>query len=100
MHCCGIYGPNDWEPVTHDKLPTSCCQAFPVNGFCTEVDAYKSGCYKQLKNYLEENSELVIWTAIGFALLQVRKRDIMICENYNQIQLTPNVNFVLFNVFY
>lgn len=71
MACCGIYGPKDWKPVTDGKLPSSCCYAIPVDGFCTEVDSYESGCFEKLENFLEANSQLIIWTAIGFALIQV-----------------------------
>lgn len=71
MECCGIYEPNDWKPITHNKLPASCCYAFPVNGSCTELDSYKNGCFEKLESYLQENSQIIIWTVIGFALLQV-----------------------------
>lgn len=71
MACCGIYGPKDWKPVTHDKLPSSCCYAIPVDGFCTEVDSYESGCFEKLETFLEANSQLIIWGAIGFAIIQV-----------------------------
>lgn len=72
IECCGIYGPKDWEPVTHsNKLPTSCCYAIPLDGFCTDIESYKDGCFKKFESILEENSEIIIWTAIGFALIQV-----------------------------
>lgn len=72
IECCGIYGSKDWEPVTHsNKLPTSCCRAIPVDGFCTDIDSYKDGCFKKLESILQENSQIIIWAAIGFALVQV-----------------------------
>ncbi|CAI6366944.1 unnamed protein product [Macrosiphum euphorbiae] len=72
IECCGIYGPKDWEPVTHsNKLPTSCCYAIPLDGFCTDIESYKDGCFKKFESILEENSEIIIWTAIGFALIQL-----------------------------
>uniref|UniRef100_A0A2S2N8D1 Tetraspanin n=1 Tax=Schizaphis graminum TaxID=13262 RepID=A0A2S2N8D1_SCHGA len=71
IECCGIYGPEDWKLVTPNKLPTSCCYAIPLDGFCTETESYKDGCFKKFESILQENSEIIIWTAIGFALVQL-----------------------------
>lgn len=72
MECCGIYGPKDWKLVMHnDNLPKACCRAIPVNGSCTVVDSYNEGCFSKFKTSVQENSQLLIWTATGFALVQV-----------------------------
>lgn len=70
MKCCGIYGPKDWI-VHNEKLPSSCCYAIPLDGHCTKDDSYTSGCVGKLDSFLEGNSQLIIWSAIGFALVQV-----------------------------
>lgn len=72
MHCCGIKGPDDWKKITHSEdLPSHCCYAIPVNGTCTKVDAYLDGCFNILETNLQQNSKLIIWTAVGFGLVQV-----------------------------
>lgn len=72
VECCGINGPSDWKVVTHkNELPLSCCKAFPVDGHCTETDAYLNGCFTLLEDKLQNNSQLLIWTGIGFAAVQV-----------------------------
>lgn len=72
IECCGINGPQDWKQTIHNnELPSSCCYAIPVGGACTAADSYKDGCFVTLKNNLQENSQIIIWTAIGFALVQL-----------------------------
>lgn len=71
IECCGIYGPEDWKPVTANKLPTSCCYAIPLDGFCTYDESYKDGCFEKFESILQENSKIIIWAAIGFALIQL-----------------------------
>lgn len=72
MECCGVYGPNDWKNVTNsDKLPTSCCKQFPLNGSCTTDDSFKDGCFNKFTTNLQNNNQLIIWSAVGFGLIQV-----------------------------
>lgn len=94
MECCGINGPEDWKPVMHsDILPKACCRAIPVNGSCTEVDSYKDGCYSKLETSVQENSQLIVWTAVGFALVQVCK---ILCYNFNiPVAIEKNIIFFI-----
>lgn len=72
IECCGINGPQDWKQITHNnELPSSCCSAIPVGGYCTAIDSYKVGCFVTLEKNLQENSQIIIWTAVGFAIVQV-----------------------------
>jgi CD63 antigen len=72
IECCGIYGPKDWKPITHnDELPKSCCYAIPVGGICTLEYSWNNGCYESLESNIQDNSQLLIWTAIGFAFIQL-----------------------------
>lgn len=72
MECCGIDGPSDWRNVTNsDKLPTSCCQQFPLNGYCTETDSFRQGCFEKFTANVRDNNQLIIWSALGFGFIQV-----------------------------
>ncbi|VVC30578.1 Tetraspanin/Peripherin,Tetraspanin,Tetraspanin, EC2 domain [Cinara cedri] len=70
MECCGVNGPKDWAPVLHNKLPTTCCREIPVDGHCTIIDSYKLGCFKRFETQLEGNEKTIMWSSIGFALVQ------------------------------
>lgn len=71
LKCCGISGPDDWKQFTHnDTLPKSCCHFIPLDG-CTVKDSYQVGCFVELEHSLQENSQFIIWSAVGFALVQV-----------------------------
>lgn len=72
MECCGVSGPKDWNKVTNsDKLPISCCHEIPLNGSCTLVDSFQGGCFDKLNTNIQENSNILIWAAIGIAVIQV-----------------------------
>lgn len=74
MECCGVNGPKDWASVMQsNKLPTTCCREIPVDGQCTEIDSYKLGCFKRFETQLEGNEQTIMWSSIGFAVVQVCK---------------------------
>ncbi|XP_050520935.1 tetraspanin-9-like [Daktulosphaira vitifoliae] len=81
VECCGINGPNDWKIVTHtDVLPVSCCKAIPVDWHCTKTDAYLTGCFTLLEDKLQENSQLLFWTGIAFAAVQLLAVTLACCR--------------------
>ncbi|XP_025207696.1 tetraspanin-9-like [Melanaphis sacchari] len=72
VECCGISGPKDWELVTRSgKLPTSCCYAIQIDESCTESNSYTTGCFEKFKDNLQHNNRIILWSAIGFALIQI-----------------------------
>lgn len=87
MECCGVEGPRDWIRITHStKLPTTCCTAIPLDGFCTETDSFKFGCFQRFKTQLENNEKIIMWSCIGFASIQVCKNipiQLLFISKYN-----------------
>ncbi|KAE9531656.1 hypothetical protein AGLY_010862 [Aphis glycines] len=72
IECCGINGPKDWKSVSHSgKLPASCCYALQIDESCTEINSYTNGCYDEFKNSLQHNNQIIFWSALGFALIQI-----------------------------
>ncbi|XP_015368314.1 PREDICTED: tetraspanin-9-like [Diuraphis noxia] len=72
IECCGIEGPKDWKSVTGTgELPASCCYAIQIDQSCTEINSYTIGCFEKFKTNLQQNSQIIFWSAIGFALIQI-----------------------------
>lgn len=73
MHCCGIKGPADYQPIFHNSsLPNSCCTKFPQNSnVCTQENALRDGCMPKLLHFLESKSLILAGVGIGIALVQL-----------------------------
>ncbi|XP_022162248.1 tetraspanin-6-like [Myzus persicae] len=72
IECCGIEGPKDWKLVSlSGGLPASCCYAVQIDQSCTEINSYTIGCFQKFKTNLQQNSRIIFWFAVGFALVQI-----------------------------
>ncbi|KAG4070067.1 hypothetical protein HA402_013727 [Bradysia odoriphaga] len=73
MHCCGIKGPADYQPIfQNNSLPNSCCTKFPPNSnVCTQQNALQDGCMPKLLHFLESKSLILAGVGIGIALVQL-----------------------------
>lgn len=74
MVCCGIKGPEDWEPIyKNDTVPRACCHRMPVGvNKCTREYASTEGCFSKLSSYLGSKSLILAGIGIGLAIVQVR----------------------------
>uniref|UniRef100_A0A2M4AUK4 Tetraspanin n=2 Tax=Anopheles triannulatus TaxID=58253 RepID=A0A2M4AUK4_9DIPT len=73
MQCCGINGPEDWEPIyKNDTVPRACCHRMPVGvNKCTREYASTEGCFSKLSNFLGSKSLILAGIGIGLAIVQL-----------------------------
>ena len=63
--CCGIENATDWKTI-----PSSCC-ASTTTGNCTVNNAYKMGCYTELKDFVKDKIGVIGFVGLGFAFIQI-----------------------------
>lgn len=66
LHCCGVYGPDDYNSAS---LPPSCCSS--KTSHCVIANANDDGCAKKLSSELQNKAELVGGIAIGIAAIEI-----------------------------
>ncbi|KAG8232403.1 hypothetical protein J437_LFUL013974 [Ladona fulva] len=65
FHCCGLHGP------VNGLLPSSCCGK--TEGICTNIgaNAYKTGCYETVKDFILWSGNVLGGVAIGVAVVEL-----------------------------
>lgn len=79
--CCGINGPDDWQPIFHNStLPSGCCTGPTDEGKCIRTDkehVNEVGCKSKLLDFLDRKSLIFGAVGLAVALIQVS------CSNRN-----------------
>ncbi|EAT45481.1 AAEL003236-PA [Aedes aegypti] len=73
MKCCGVNGPEDWQPIfKNDTVPKSCCHELPIGvNRCTRKYADPEGCFPKLSAFLGSKSLLMAGIGVGLAAIQL-----------------------------
>lgn len=73
--CCGINGPDDWQPIFQNStLPSGCCTGPTPEGKCIRTDkdhVNEVGCKSKLLDFLDRKSLIFGAVGLAVALIQV-----------------------------
>eukprot|EP00118_Oscarella_pearsei_P024925 m.307130 g.307130 ORF g.307130 m.307130 type:complete len:232 (+) comp41940_c0_seq1:2373-3068(+) len=68
--CCGVNGSADWLDANL-PIPDSCCETTNTTCNAANPALYKTGCYTDLKSFLEDNLAAVAGVGIALAVIQL-----------------------------
>lgn len=66
--CCGVNNYTDWT-ISNRTIPASCCKDTKTT--CTSANAYKIGCYTELKDFVKNKIVVIGGIGLGFAFIQI-----------------------------
>ncbi|XP_048847282.1 tetraspanin-9 [Brienomyrus brachyistius] len=62
LKCCGVNSSNDWQNITSNSTPDSCCSAGPC---------WTEGCYQKARDWLFKNNTSILVFGICISVIQV-----------------------------